>query len=325
MISDSVAKNKTNRVDYRVHLYIGIVKACIRKIIGRNKYSQKYCFGKRIRNVNEANKMIYDRIMDGSPFMVARFGDGELRATVCYLNKIFGLKKCYPEYIKTALGVNAGFFPISELSMDEFGELMLKSCSQIDVLAVWFNLLEDFVFHRFGEGEQECIYLKDLEPFWCDEPWTRALKGKKVLVIHPFEDTIREQYSKRTHLFDNESILPEFELITIKAIQSIGGKCENYLSWFDALEAMYQQAIQIDFDIAIIGCGAYGLPLAAKLKQYGKIAIHMGGVTQFLFGIKGGRWDSRPDYSAFYNEFWVRPMQSETPKSANQVEDACYW
>ena len=49
--------------------------------------------------------------------------------------------------------------------------------------------------------------------------------------------------------------------------------------------------MKIDFDVAIIGCGAYGFPLAAKLKQAGKQAIHLAGATQLLFGIKGKRWE----------------------------------
>ena len=53
---------------------------------------------------------------------------------------------------------------------------------------------------------------------------------------------------------------------------------------------MYTEAVKIDFDTAIIGCGAYGFPLAAKLKAAGKQAFHMGGATQLLFGIKGSRW-----------------------------------
>ena len=45
--------------------------------------------------------------------------------------------------------------------------------------------------------------------------------------------------------------------------------------------------MKFDFDVALIGCGAYGFPLAAKLKTAGKQAIHLGGVLQALFGIKG--------------------------------------
>lgn len=43
------------------------------------------------------------------------------------------------------------------------------------------------------------------------------------------------------------------------------------------------EALKFDFDVAIIGCEAYGFPLAARLKRAGKIVVHMGGATQILF------------------------------------------
>ena len=82
---------------------------------------------------------------------------------------------------------------------------------------------------------------------------------------------------------------------------------------------------QIDFDIAIVGCGAYGLPLAAKIKEIGKQAIHLAGATQILFGIRGARWDVRPEMQKYFNEYWIRPSDSERPKDAQSVEGACYW
>ena len=119
-------------------------------------------------------------------------------------------------------------------------------------------------------------------------------REKKVLVIHPFEKSIQEQYKKRVMIFPNSQILPEFELKTLKAVQTLcGEQDERFETWFDALDYMYEQALNIDFDVAIIGCGAYGMPLASKLKNAGKQAIHLGGATQLLFGIKGYRWEEQ--------------------------------
>ena len=115
--------------------------------------------------------------------------------------------------------------------------------------------------------------------------------GKKVLVIHPFEDSIKKQYEKnRTHIFeriyDADDILPEFELITLKAVQTLAGEHDSrFATWFEALNWMIEQCKKIEFDVAIIGCGAYGFPLAAELKRMGKTAIHLGGATQIVFGI----------------------------------------
>jgi hypothetical protein len=146
------------------------------------------------------------------------------------------------------------------------------------------------------------------------------------LVIHPFTESISRQYnSNRGKIFSNPNVLPKFELFTVKAVQSIAGNKTAFNNWFEALDYMFIEAIKIDFDVAIIGCGAYGLPLAAKIKQYGKKAIHLGGATQILFGIKGNRWDKIPEISQLYNDYWIRPLNSEKPQYVDKVEGACYW
>jgi hypothetical protein len=79
------------------------------------------------------------------------------------------------------------------------------------------------------------------------------------------------------------------------------------------------------FDVAIIGAGAYSIPLAVTAKRMGKFAIHIGGATQILFGIKGKRWDNHEIGKKFYNEYWIRPLKIETPDNANIIENGCYW
>ena len=91
-----------------------------------------------------------------------------------------------------------------------------------------------------------------------------------------------------------------------------------------------------NYDICIIGCGAYGFHLAAHVKRTGKKAVHLGGATQMLFGIKGNRWED-PDYAfpevnvpagwylRLINDSWVKPNPSSRPKNADSVEGACYW
>ena len=106
-----------------------------------------------------------------------------------------------------------------------------------------------------------------------------------------------------------------------------GERDERFQNWFEALEYMVQTALKIDFDVAIIGCGAYGMPLAAKLKQAGKQAIHLGGATQLLFGIKGRRWEENypSKIATCFNANWTYPLDSEKPKNGGTVEMGCYW
>jgi hypothetical protein len=77
--------------------------------------------------------------------------------------------------------------------------------------------------------------------------------------------------------------------------------------------------------LAIVGCGALSLPLCVALKSRGIAAIHTGGATQILFGIKGGRWETHSVISTFFNDAWIRPAAAEIPAHAAHVEGACYW
>ena len=90
---------------------------------------------------------------------------------------------------------------------------------------------------------------------------------------------------------------------------------------------MIEECKKMEFDVAIIGCGAYGYPLAAEIKRMGKVAIHLGGATQILFGIIGNRWEKdHPEFCRkFVNDAWVRPMDKEKIQNAGSVENACYW
>jgi hypothetical protein len=219
---------------------------------------------------------------------------------------------------------NAGFFSISESSILRFSELMLKDMEQLDILGSWRP--EELLLRRHLRNVKN-IDLTALEPYLSTQPWSQLLVGKRVLVVHPFARTIEEQYhSKRSLLFKDKRVLPAFKsLVAIKAVQTIGGQKSEFSDWFEALQSMKDDIDRHEYDVAIIGCGAYGFPLAAHVKRAGKQAIHLGGATQILFGIKGRRWDNHREIGPMYNDHWVRPALEDVPQQANMIEGGCYW
>lgn len=277
----------------------------------------------------KTNQLIAEKIKSGGPFMVARFGNTELAVITSVLKRrLFGntpeINKRFDEWFHN-LEELCGFFPDNPLLAEEFTDLLLDAGKDVDILAMYHCYMDDYVVSEYMR-DVKVTFLNHIEPWRCETPWTAALEGKKVLVIHPFEESIKEQYAKRELLFPNENVLPEFDLKTLKAVQTIAGeKDERFETWFEALDYMYREALKIDFDIAIIGCGAYGMPLAAKLKNAGKQVIHMGGATQILFGIKGRRWIDNPRCGIKFNDAWVYPKESETPRNSKMVENHCYW
>ncbi|MEO6303492.1 MAG: hypothetical protein ABIP51_09975 [Bacteroidia bacterium] len=283
-----------------------------------------------------ASDHIKHLILSGKSLMVARFGSVEMEClTIGYLKNKNSIIANSFEYIKSKINHfwwtdeiirqmhnNAGFFPPTTNNLERFSELMLNDLKELDVLGSW---LEN---EKYFEKELKAttkIPLQDLEPYFHAQPWTQALKGKKVLVIHPYSSSICNQYKKRELLFKNKDILPEFELITMRSVQSIAGSDTNYKNWFEALDHMKTQIDRTDFDFAIIGCGAYGFPLAAHIKRKGKQAIHLGGATQILFGIKGKRWEEIEFFKNLFNEHWAKPLEEETPVNSKNVENGCYW
>tara|TARA_B100001027_G_C16254801_1_gene326342 strand:- start:35 stop:943 length:909 start_codon:yes stop_codon:yes gene_type:complete len=284
-----------------------------------------------IKNQKEVSDMISDKIISGKPFMLSRLGLTELMAIINYID-VLNNKKSYFKYIThkqnkwwwdenvfTQMSEWSGFFPSNANSLSAFSELYLKEMIHIDILAYFNPRLSDL--KQYFNGSVINVYPNTIEPHKLINPWTKALKNKKVLVIHPFESSIKKQYMKRKDLFDIEDFLPSFNLKTIRAVQSLGGKHPKFNSWFEALDYMKNQIDKHDFDICLIGCGAYGLPLAAHVKKSGKQAIHIGGSLQLIFGIKGKRWDN----DNLYNDNWVRPQIQEKPENAENVEDNCYW
>lgn len=291
-----------------------------------------------VQDPDKASQIIYDTLMSDKPCMIARFGGFELSTVVNFL----GVKKGYVNFFRYIKGeesnwwwnkslilsmhTNAGFFPPNISEIEKFCELMLMDIPEVNVLASW--LPDELLFTKDLENSLK-IDFELLNPYFSQIPWTKALEGKKVLVVHPFANTIQKQYKNRKLLF-KDNLLPEFKLMTIKAVQSITGNPTEFADWFEALNHMKTEIDSYDYDICLIGCGAYGFPLAAHVKRMGKKSIQLGGSLQLLFGIRGKRWED-PNYNPTYNyvqlinEYWVKPGVEEKPAAAENVEGACYW
>lgn len=294
----------------------------------------------------EASDLIYALLMSDTPCMITRFGSTELSTIVGFIENsqkthsmVKYIKSEIPAWWDKDVLCNkilyfSGFFPADERSVGKFVDKVLEDIKQIDILGSWLRM-ENYIYDHLKHAQK--VFLKDLEPFWVEKPWTRALEGKKVLVVHPFAHQILTQYKKnRERLFENKSILPLFEIDVIPAVQSLGGENNGFDTWFDALQWMEDEIDKREYDVCLIGCGAYGMSLAAHVKMRGKKAIHLAGALQLLFGIIGNRWEN-PNYgvkewgipvglySNLINEYWIRPGVKGRPKNAEQVEGACYW
>ena len=287
------------------------------------EHNMKSFNGKSILDIQATNKRIKEMIEKSEPFMVCRFGAVELSTVKTF---DFELQSKYEGQLNR-VHTSAGVFPETSEIGKRFTELMIQSISEADLIGIWPQPFEEYYLGKYGSETLQYTWLKYLEPWRnINAPWTAGLAGKKVLVIHPFSESIIRQYKRYKDIYPGTTILPEFSLDVMKSVQtSGGGEDERFQDWFQAYEWMKKEIRKRDFDIAILGCGAYGFPLAAEIKRMGKQAIHFGGSTQILFGIIGARWDNDEVVQKLKNDAWVRPLESERPSHAENVENACYW
>ncbi len=320
--------------------------------LSRKIYIKIFGFSKIVfpqeKDPDKVSDIIYDLLANDKPCMISRYGANELSIVCNYIgiqNTRYSIRKFiqgnalewwWNKGKMHAMEQNAGFFPPTEEKLSQFCQLMLDDAKEMDICGVFppIEPLMKYVVPYMSSPQY--VSLTSFLPFVSARPWSRILKRQKVLVIHPFAELIVRQYQRREQLFDNPDVLPEFDLKVIKAVQSLGGASNGFADWFEALQYMKNEMDRTDYDICLIGCGAYGFPLAAHAKRQGKKAIHFGGGLQLLFGIKGARWE-KTDHAIrsglpedfylklFAKPTWVRPENLDKPKNAEQVEGGCYW
>lgn len=304
---------------------MGIEKVEVIRLGALRDTIEKEEFFKPLLNKQESNDYLLMKLQEDAPFFAGRLGSNELECMVEYydvLQRCQGKDNAYHDNLKLVMKQGAGFYPTTDECLDRFSRLYTDNLKEIDFIwSMWLSRFENQYYERFNPSATIGFYDDTALPYNIDNPWTKALEGKKVLVIHPFEDSIRENYKIREKLFSNPDVLPEFDLITLKAVQSIADESPEYATWFEALKYMEHQIDAIDFDVALIGAGAYGFPLGTYVKSIGKKAVHIGGMLQLLFGIKGKAWNKL----GIYNEYWTSPKEMEKPKGYQSVEAGRYW
>lgn len=272
---------------------------------------------------DEANLLLYSRLRQGVPVMAGKLGSVESRLLGEHRYGR-GWPGQFSDKTRKQTHQNAGIFPVDDLSLAAAAEELWTALQSLELLGCWSVEYQARLFMDLPQLPQRCE-MPDLEPFFFPLPWTAALEGKRVLVLHPFRRSLEQQWCRRQELFPGRFVLPTFEPLFVATPMTVRGAAHGYSSWQSALDQLWQQVQGIRFDVALLGCGAYSLPLAARIRGLGRSAIHLGGSLQLLFGVFGRRWERFDSQRALLNSAWIRPLPEDRPSSYQAVEDGCYW
>ncbi len=233
---------------------------------------------------------------------------------------------------------NAGIKISNFDSAIKYSKCYLKSFENSDMYAVWppwsavykpIKQSHDYITSKYKVGEhQGKIWANVFEIYhYLYNPWTWVLRGKRLLIISPFEESMKKKLDVRKEIYGVD-LFPECEFVFIRPPQTQGDQESRE---FDVeLNAFFSQLEKLkdDFDIALCSCGGYGNMVCDYIyDKINKSAIYVGGALQMYFGIYGTRWiKDRPDILRIYlNKHWTRPNDNEKPKNFQNVEGSCYW
>lgn len=168
-----------------------------------------------------------------------------------------------------------------------------------------------------------------LESFRYFKRFWRLLNGQKILIISPFEREIQDQLKIKDKLFTRKGPIddfsdfkyPEFSKVeyinTFLTTNNYETPHSNLIETFES----YKQILHTkDFDVALLTCGVYAYLFADYIHNVmKKSCIHVGGIGQLFFGIKGGRYMTGY-FETLMNENWIYPYQT-IEKNAQHVPD----
>jgi hypothetical protein len=279
------------------------------------------------------NALLYQALTGRSEPIIG--GRGSCGSEECLMElyihkKAITSKSCGGKYVHE----NAGIYPVSSEGFQNFTKIWANVFKSLDDNDILFHYncgkFDHLIFSHLSPNTPvtEAAIIKADQLALLDKPWTHGLSNKTILVIHPLENSIKCQVKVLHDLFKESEgggygkgdvhnlwVGSDTKIKVAKMILANGNN-NPHRSFTETLQIMQERIDNAGhFDVAIIGAGGYGMPLAHYCKNIKKkSAIVMGGVSQLLFGIKGKRWENNRYYEMLKKirtRNWIWPLRSD--------------
>jgi len=228
------------------------------------------------------------------------------------------------------LFIDSGVFPEERDEFEFFLSTYKESIKNLDGICLWQDQGTFLQAYESALADYLCPKTNQIDvSIFSPLSIYEHLNGVKLLVVSPFVRSMRTQIDRLADVFGT--------FAWAKTLKDMPQRCEfvrcpffSYLehspfsSWREGLTKMTDEILRHQFDLALIGAGAWSLPLLANLKSEGRKGLHTGGSTQLFFGIRGRRWNFYSELGVF-NHHWIIPLPEDTPRDFQKKEGGCYW
>lgn len=231
---------------------------------------------------------------------------------------------------------NAGIHIKHRGSLPEYVRQLLEAYDHCTLIAEWNR--NGPVYEITGRGQELVaertphipkIDALELEPYYhssSSQTWMNLLKGKRILVIHPFKASIEKQLPNLSGLFPDRAWFEDCTFQVMMPPMTMAGN-HGGRDWQDEISAFYRHLDKVnDFDVALVAAGGYGMLISDYIyTKMNRSVMYIGGALQIFFGIIGKRWFTNSDIMKLVTDDWIRPSSAERPPNHTNVERGCYW
>ena len=284
----------------------------------------------------EDNDILFDYIRKAERFIIPRIAGVENQ--VAYMIKH---DKSYTDRLET-MKKNAGVSITTKQSASKYSKEYYNAFKNSELYAGWSSVIGmDNVYNGIKESHDYIEYnlCKHKKKIWAESaleiynyikyknPWTTALKGKRILIISSFIESIREKIDIRHKIYGRE-LFPECSFVFIKPPSLAGDQpSEDWEIEYNKF-CLELDLMRDNYDVALVSCGGIGNAVCNYIYETGHSAIYVGGVLSMMFGVYGKRWlhEKSSILRMYMNEHWSRPKVSERPLGWEKIENGgCYW
>ena len=123
----------------------------------------------------------------------------------------------------------------------------------------------------------------DIYQYIHSNPWTLQLRGKRILVIAPFIDQMKERVNKK-EIYDYD-FFPDCKFSFIESPRTYKNSETN--DFQKEIEQLANKilAVRDQFDIALVACNGFSGMVGDYIKKIGKCSISVGNLIYLWFGV----------------------------------------
>jgi hypothetical protein len=284
---------------------------------------QEYTVQERMNGFKKLQNTISIATSTNSKFFIGRLSGNECRFCGLYLAKK-DWKRMIP-YMSTVPGIcitnnrNCNLLGVWDKSMYSQAEDFYKYLSRDIPFKQTFHACGLEPYYFFDKSKYNLGNISYTIP--------TSIRGKRILIISSHIHSVEKQLQDLNFIYYPHKIFNDNEFVLLRPPVTLAGNGDD-IDWVHHFNYFKNEVAKKkdDFDIALVSCGGYGMPISNYIyKDLNKSCIYVGGALQLFFGINGNRWKNNETVNKYKNSYWINPLKEDIPKNHLKVEGSAYW